>query len=484
VFQDFTIRRKMLLGFSVPILLMVVVALLADAGFRGSLRTARQLQHTQDLITRAKELQKLIVDMETGERGFLIAGTSEFLEPFDASQDAWEGKVKELTRKLGGNREQLQRLIRVDQLAAQWLRVAAEPEIAARRRGALHEVATLIESQRGKRIIDAMRSQLDQFVRVEREQLDQLEQAAEHAASRTVWITAAGTIVAIMLVVFTAMAVSTSVSAGLSVVIRGTRELSRKNLATRIVLKTGGEMGQLATAFNSMAQSLEEQQTELDRAAARERRFLGELLAAQESERTRVARELHDETGSALTSLILDLRNLQRTLPAGAAAARLPELQKRLELTLGEVKRVARDLYPLPLEQLGFDEAIGQYIRDHGSRHGLNVELRINELPERLSPNVTTALYRILQEALANVVRHAQARHVSVIIDRRGRDLVMVVEDDGRGMPSTDLASPAMGAGLGLHGIRERLALLHGELNIEPTPGGGTTLSVRVPVEA
>ena len=456
----------------------------ADASFRGSLRTARRLQHTQDLITRAKELQKLIVDMETGERGYLIAGTTEFLEPFDASRDVWDGKVSRLMGKIGDDRDQLKRLKRVDVLAAEWLRVAARPEIKARSRKALHEVATLIESRRGKQIIDAIRSQLDQFVGLEQSRQDQLEQAAERAASRTVSITAAGTIAAIALVVFTAVAVSNSVSAGLSAVIEGTRELSRKNFATRIAVKTGGEVGQLATAFNSMAQSLEEQQAELERAAARERRFLGELLAAQESERTRVARELHDETGSALTSLMLDLRNLQRTLPAGAAVARLQELQKRLELTLGEVKRIARDLYPLPLEQLGFDEAIGQYIRDHGSRHGLNVELRINQLPEHLPPNVATALYRILQEALANVVRHAQARHVSVVIDRRWRDLVMVVEDDGRGMPPSDLGSPATGTGLGLHGIRERLALLHGELNIEATPGGGTTLSVRVPVEA
>jgi signal transduction histidine kinase len=203
------------------------------------------------------------------------------------------------------------------------------------------------------------------------------------------------------------------------------------------------------------------------------------LVMVQENERRYVARELHDEAGQALTSLMLRLGSLQRQAddPAkvreGAAG-----LMDMVDEVMENLHRLAVDLRPASLDHLGLVAALQQHCETLASQHLIPVAFEAIGLEERLVPDVETALYRIVQEALNNVVRHAHASRVDVLLERRGDQVVAIVEDDGLGFdPTRDPET----AHLGLLGIQERAMALGGTLCIESTPGSGTSIFVEVP---
>jgi signal transduction histidine kinase len=201
-------------------------------------------------------------------------------------------------------------------------------------------------------------------------------------------------------------------------------------------------------------------------------RLLSALLTAQEEERGRISRDLHDQIGQALTGLLLGLdASIER--PDPKELARLKELTSA---TLADVRRIALDLRPSVLDELGLEAAVRRFARDLHERHGLAVQVAIH-LP-RLAGQVETVLYRVVQEALTNVVRHARAASVSVVATVSPRQVQLVVEDDGAGFDPDALAPADQ---VGLVGMQERLELLGGSLNVESAPGAGTTLYARIP---
>jgi signal transduction histidine kinase len=207
---------------------------------------------------------------------------------------------------------------------------------------------------------------------------------------------------------------------------------------------------------------------------AQRSRLLHALLTAQEEERGRISRDLHDQIGQALTALLLGLdRNLEH--PDPASLARLKELAS---ITLGDVRRIALDLRPSVLDELGLEAAVRRYARDVHERYGLDVAVLVT-LPTRLPRQEETVLYRAVQEALTNVVRHAKATSVSVVATKGGSSVRLVIEDDGVGFDPDALAPAEM---IGLLGMRERLELLGGSLRIESAPGAGCTVHARLPV--
>jgi signal transduction histidine kinase len=197
------------------------------------------------------------------------------------------------------------------------------------------------------------------------------------------------------------------------------------------------------------------------------------VVEAQELERKRLARELHDETGQALTSILLGLR----ALGDGPETTQIRDL---VVSTLHDVRRLAVELRPKALDDFGLVPALDRLVVTFRERSGLAVELEARVGSERFPPEVETALYRIVQEALTNVVKHAGARHVSVTLTLKAASVVAVVEDDGEGFAPDEVTVTSDG-GLGIVGMRERVALLGGRLEIESSPGAGTTLVVEVP---
>jgi signal transduction histidine kinase len=214
---------------------------------------------------------------------------------------------------------------------------------------------------------------------------------------------------------------------------------------------------------------------DLSRRVARD--SLRRVVAGQELERQRLARELHDETGQALTSILLGLKAVESASDPDEMHAAADALRELVVATLQDVRRLAVELRPKALDDFGLAAALERLANVFAEATGIGVELEAT-LGERLPSEVETTLYRIVQEALTNIVKHARARNVSILVVRRARSATAVIEDDGEGFDPASVHED----GLGLLGMRERVALLDGRLTVESTPGAGTTLAVEVPL--
>jgi signal transduction histidine kinase len=202
------------------------------------------------------------------------------------------------------------------------------------------------------------------------------------------------------------------------------------------------------------------------------------VIAAQELERQRLARELHDETGQALTSILLGLKSV-RSAPTDDEAARAEaDLRELIVRALQDVRALAVELRPAALDDFGLVPALERLVGTFEERSDIRTELQATVGGDRLPLEVETALYRVVQEALTNVVKHAGAAHASIVLGRREDGVTVVVEDDGRGFAAGEVRDDA----LGLVGMRERLALLDGSLTIESTADAGTSLVAYVPL--
>jgi PAS domain S-box-containing protein len=207
------------------------------------------------------------------------------------------------------------------------------------------------------------------------------------------------------------------------------------------------------------------------------------LVETQENERRTIARELHDESGQALTALKLGLGMLARNCEnMPAVANRLQEFKDATDGIMEELHRLAVNLRPASLDRAGLVPALRQYLDAFEQQNGLAVQLAVVGLDgQRLPPDMETALYRVTQEALTNVLRHAHAENVAVTLQRRASAIICIIEDDGVGF---DVAAAQASGRLGLLGMRERVEMLGGRLNIESTPGAGATIFVEMPIQA
>lgn len=214
---------------------------------------------------------------------------------------------------------------------------------------------------------------------------------------------------------------------------------------------------------------------------AQRSRFIGQIIAAQEEERRRIARELHDDTGQSLAAVLVGIMSLIDEVSDARAREKLGQLLFTTSAAIEEVRRMARGLRPSVLDDQGLAAAIEAYVADYGRRHGIQVDLHAVGLAaeSRLPPVLETTVYRVLQEALTNIARHSGATTASVILEQRGGQLVTIIEDDGCGFDAGTAGSGD--AGLGLQGVRERLVQLNGTLEIESRPGR-TTLYLRIPL--
>ncbi len=243
--------------------------------------------------------------------------------------------------------------------------------------------------------------------------------------------------------------------------------------ATRTVLVL--ELAQALAAERDRADAVERLVASEIRDAAR-RETLRRVVEAQERERRRLAIELHDETGQSLAAVLMGLRRLEEASDPATVRATVEELRATVVNAVQELRALAVELRPKALDDFGLAPALERLIDTYSRRTGLTVESHLGGLESRLPEPVESALYRIAQEALTNIAKHAGASAVSVVTRRDGARLTMVVEDNGTGFEATAPAD-----GLGLVSMRERAELLGGSLRVESSPDQGTTLVVEVP---
>jgi two-component system, NarL family, sensor histidine kinase UhpB len=234
----------------------------------------------------------------------------------------------------------------------------------------------------------------------------------------------------------------------------------------RARLVGGPDVVAIAQAFNEM----------LDRLEAERRDSARHALTAQEDERRRIARELHDEVGQTLTGVILQVEGLSATIPE-TLRPQLDELRETARHGTQEVRRIVRQLRPEALDELGLQSAIAVLATTFSEQTQIPVARRLEAAPA-LSREQELVVYRVAQEALTNVARHAQASHVELRFKRRGDWTVLAVRDDGRGIRSEELA-----ASNGVRGMRERAMLIGAQLSIGAAAGGGTEVRLRIPLD-
>jgi two-component system CheB/CheR fusion protein len=207
------------------------------------------------------------------------------------------------------------------------------------------------------------------------------------------------------------------------------------------------------------------------------------LVNAQEEERSRISRELHDEVGQRIAALMLSMKALESLATDGELALKLRELRATAEGVGHDIHQLAYQLRPVALDQLGLPRAVAGLLETWRVRTGVNIDFVAAGLDdERLPSQIETAVYRIIQEALNNVFKHAAAKTVSVSIEHRGDQLISIVEDDGAGFDTKELEKNDDPRHIGIAGMVERTEVIGGDLKVESTPGQGTTVRVRVPI--
>jgi PAS domain S-box-containing protein len=221
-----------------------------------------------------------------------------------------------------------------------------------------------------------------------------------------------------------------------------------------------------------------------ERDLAQVREDLRELAVAsrtaREQENARISRELHDELGQNLTSLKMDLAYLEQKL-AGAdpeSKKTLVEMRKLLDITMAATRRISADLRPLLLDDLGLAAALEWLGKETSRRHGFAVEVSVDEDCTQLAEPLASQAFRIIQESLTNVARHAEAKRVAVTIRRKDQQIELTIEDDGRGLTQSDLEKKGS---FGLVGIRERVYMLQGRVDFHGEPGRGTRIVASLP---
>jgi len=253
----------------------------------------------------------------------------------------------------------------------------------------------------------------------------------------------------------------------------------RDQLETRVRERTA-ELSQIN-------QSLQAEIAQRQRAEEAQRQVLRRLADAEETERGRISRELHDRLGQDLTALKLGLQLVKKPGPfTPSVQSRIGQLEKLVDTLMQDIHRLAWELRPAALDDFGLDMALRRYATEWSEHNGVAAGFHSRGMEtHRLPTEVETILYRIAQEALTNVLRHAKAQCVSVLLERRPDHVLLIVEDNGRGFDAQAvLKAPDAHGRLGLLGMQERVILANGTIEIESTPGAGTTVFVRIPLES
>lgn len=263
-----------------------------------------------------------------------------------------------------------------------------------------------------------------------------------------------------------------------------TESVGRGDFRRKAQVHANDEVGQLSTAFNAMIDRLRDTQEELRHKEQMRSQLLRQVIFAQEEERQRIARELHDQIGQTLTSILVGLKVIETTDASENVHARVAELRSFVTQAFDEVHNLALNLRPSVLDDLGLPAALRRYVDGFSRQFAIPVDYQTIGFDHevRLPTEVETTVYRIVQEMLTNVVRHANATTVNLLLQHNLSRVQVIVDDDGVGFDVSAVLSARGRQHLGLFGMQERASLFGGTLTVESTPGSGTTVIVDIPL--
>jgi signal transduction histidine kinase len=448
-----TIAASGLLALLIGVAFTVLLWAIEDANSSTSARRA-----SRSALVEAGDMEQLLVDMETGQRGYVITGQDAFLQPWEDARCRFPAEARRFTGSATSpaHRRAAEEITRGIE---SFIEDYSVPLVEAVRRED-PAASSLSVSVRGKERVDALRGRIDQYVKNEREQLAAREDAAEANGRQAVLAAGVGLTASMALVaVFTVLQHRAVVRP-----VRGAAAAAQRfaagNLGVRISPSRVAEIGALGTSFNTMAASLQDSR----------RRTMESVRAVHQ----RTARDLHDGAQQRLVSLMIGLRLAREMLPdtETATADLLDQSIGNAQTAINELRELASGIYPLVLTVKGLVAAV----RDLASR--CPVPAVVESVGERRTdPAIEANAYFVVAEAVTNVVKHAGASRIDIRLDFTD-DLRIEVADDGAGGAGT---APA---GSGMTGLADRVAAFDGTLTLDSPPGGGTTLLVRIPLPA
>lgn len=450
-----------------------LLALVIATAFAVLLSSVADLNASEDRARRAEEvlvvanrLERLVVDLESGQRGFVITGQRRFLQPWSDAQVGFPGQAKNLQQLVADNPEQQARAQQITERINSYLLDYSIPLAATAQKdpAALKSEAATDE---GMRRTDAIRTEFDQFVATEQQLAAARERRSDDVARRAIMAAAAGLAGSILLVVLFAGYLTRAIVRPVRQAAAMAGRLAQGDLSVRIPERGIAEIGVLQRSFNSMAESLQHSRSEL--AASRTR-----IVAAGDQARRRIERDLHDGIQQRLVSLVLDLRTAEAAVPWELSAVRgqLADIANSLTGALKDLRELSRGIHPAILSEGGLSPALKALAR----RSAVPVMLDI-DVPQRPSEPIEVAAYYVAAEALANTAKHSRASVAHLTLQTHNDRLQLSIRDDGVGGATT-------GGGSGLVGLTDRVEAVGGTILVDSPPGQGTRLNVDLPMVA
>jgi signal transduction histidine kinase len=448
-----TIAASVLLALLIGVAFAVLLWAIADANSATSARRA-----SRSALVEAGNLEQLVLDLETGQRGFVITKREEFLEPWQKARREFPEQVRRFTETAtsSGQRSVAEQITKgVGSLVNDY----SVPLVEAVRRGDA-TASDLAATAEGKRRVDALRAQFDQYMADERARLAVREDAAGANGRRAVIAAGVGVAASTALVAAFTVLQHRAVVRPVHGVAAAAERLAGGDLRVRIAPSRVAEIGALGTSFNTMAASLQD---------SRRR-----IMESVEAVHRRTARDLHDGAQQRLVSLMIGLRLARELVPETESSATelLDQSIANAQTAIDELRELARGIYPLVLTARGLVAAV----QELASRCPVPVVVE-SDIDRRIPGAVESNAYFVVAEAVTNAVKHARASQIDISLEL-GETLRIQVVDDGVG------GVDATTAGSGLTGLADRVAAFDGTLTIESPPGVGTTILARIPIPA
>ena len=439
----------------IPLVLGIVVSLAiavyAELGFRRLEVANRQMALALEMQANLREVLALVVDAETGQRGYLLTGKDEYLDPYNAAIPKIEKSFNSLSELLVNNGTAAQRnlLGRINSLVGKKLS-ELEAAIALYKKDGPAVAQALMDTGIGKRTMDEIRAEIDDMTAAHRRQLEEATNrwAADIAFARIGMQVMTAFTVVLLLIVW--------LLAG--------RDAKRRE-----------ERRRSAQEDKQRLEAVVEERT----AALSE--LSNHLQVVREEEKSKLARDIHDELGGILVSAKMDVAWVEQRLRARdpEAAAKLDRTLQTLDDGVQTKRRIIEELRPTLLDNLGLPAALDWQVKEICSRGSLRCTMAMPDDDLVIEPDAAIALYRIVQEALTNIVKYASAKNVRVALERLPDTLQLTIEDDGVGIRD-DAQSNRLSHGI--VGMRQRVKALHGEFSIGRREEGGTRIQVAIPI--
>jgi signal transduction histidine kinase len=445
-------QRLWVVGIVVLVLAAIVnvgALNVAEGGFRDLRETAGWVRHTQRAQNLIEHLLRLAVDAETGQRGYLMTGRDTQLERFTKSRNEIPGVLKELRALTGDNPVQAAQLVTVGTELDTRLELL-QAGIDLKRSGDEAGLAEYMQQRGGKIVMDSLRLSLTGMADEERFLYEQRFERFEHELDLARW--------------------------GFYLVV---------GLNLLLLLLGAVALGQDARRRRKEAIEAQGRNAELARAVLERTAELTELShflqRVQEDERARLAREIHDELGGTLAAAKIDLQMLSNKLALDEVQqTRLARAMTAIDDAVQVKRRIIEDLRPSLLDNLGLAAALRWQCSEYSKRSGVPCRVELQDENLDLSPPYRIAIYRVVQESLTNITKHASAKNVAVSLLRDDGHWLLRIADDGVGLDPERRDSTAHG----LLAMRERARALGGEFSARRGPAGGTIIEMRVPFEA